>query len=187
MLMCAQTHGCAYVQPHTPTRPYIYTPMYTHVRTYTRTRRKFSDIKSAIQHCQTEFHHQSDTIHFCYPITVQSISILATHWLRHLYKPSLSDIHYHPFRTISQSFPTISQPFNHLLLISHSLLPIPIITNNPSTHHIPSLSNVKSNSHPINISVCYKTLSIHYKSTTRFLIYDSFLILYRLLTSPTQL
>ena len=47
MLMCAQTHGCAYVQPHTPTHPYVYTPMHTRVRTYTRTRRNFSDNKSA--------------------------------------------------------------------------------------------------------------------------------------------
>ena len=72
MLMCAQTHGCAYVQPHTPTHTYVYTPMYAHTRTYTRTRRSFSDTKSAFQHCQTEFHHHSDTIHFYYPITVQT-------------------------------------------------------------------------------------------------------------------
>ena len=63
------------IRPATHTRAHIH--IYTHVRTYTRTRRNFSDNKSALQHCQTEFHHQSDTIHFCYPITVQSISILA--------------------------------------------------------------------------------------------------------------
>ena len=42
--------------------------------------------------------------------------------------------------------PSIHHPFNHLSLISHSLLPLPIITNSPSTHHILSLSNDKSNS-----------------------------------------
>ena len=83
--------------------------IYTHVRTYSRTRRKFSDNKSALQHCQTEFHHHSNSIHFYYPITVQSVSILAPHWLRHLYKLLSSTIicytftiHYHPLQSIHQ-------------------------------------------------------------------------------------
>ena len=113
MRMCAQTHGRAYVQPHTPTHTYVYTPMYTHVRTYTRTRRKFSDNKSALQHCQTEFHHHSNSIHFYYSIAVQSVSILAPHWLRHLYKLSLSVI-------ICCTFPTIFQLFTNHSIISCS-------------------------------------------------------------------
>ena len=129
--------------------------MYAHVRTYTRTRRNFSDNKSAIQHCQTEFHHQSDTIHFYYPIAVQSISILAPHWLRHLYKLSSTDIHYHPLSSIRNYCPTI-----HRLLIIHSIICIanshtllPIISNSPSTHHIPSLSDFHSNQLTI-LSIC---------------------------------
>ena len=86
----------------TPPRAYTYTPMYTHVRTYTRTRRNFSDNKSVLHHYQTDFHHQSDTIHFYYPITVQSIPILAPHWQRHLYKLSTSVIICYTFTSIYQ-------------------------------------------------------------------------------------
>ena len=82
--------------------------MYAHVRTYTRTRRNFSDNESALQHCQTEFNHQSDTIHFYYPTTVQSISILEPHWLRNLYKLSTFVTHFPP---IYNNLPTISKPF----------------------------------------------------------------------------
>ena len=122
MLMCAQTHGCAYVQPHTPTHPYVYTPMYAHVRTYTRTRRKFSDIKSTLQHCQTEFLHQSDTIHFYCPIAVQSVSLLAPHWLRNLYKLSAFVINYHPLTIIFKlSSDHISLIPIHLIIIIHNL------------------------------------------------------------------
>ena len=126
MRMCAQTHGRAYVQPHAPTHIYVYTPMRTHVRTYTRTRRNFSDNKYALQHYQTEFHHQSDTIHFYYLITVQSISILAPHWRRHLYKLSTIVIICCTFTSIINHYPTIRHPFNHLSLISH-LLSLPFI------------------------------------------------------------
>ena len=133
--------------PRTRIRPaahtHAHTHIYAHVRTYTRTRRNFSDNESALQHCQTEFNHQSDTIHFYYPTTVQSISILAPHWLRHLYKLPSSVTH---LLSIYNHFPTIHQPFNHLSLISHLLSPLPIITNRPSTHHILSLCNNKSNS-----------------------------------------
>ena len=135
MLMCAQTHGCAYVQPHTPTRPYVYTPMYAHVRTYTRTRRNCSDTKSALQHCQTEFHHQSDSIHFYYPIAVQSI--LAPHWLHTLYKLSSFVTQ---FPRIYNNLPTISQPFTNYsiicIVISHLLSLPTIILNNSYTHYI---------------------------------------------------
>ena len=113
---------------HTHAHIYIYTPMYTHVRTYTRTRRKFFDIKSVLQHYQTEFHHQSDSIHFYYSITVQTISIC--HHLIHIY---------HPLLTITQLSATNS-------IISHSS---PIYYHHfPSsrTHHIPSLSDFQSNS-----------------------------------------
>ena len=143
MHICAQTHGRAYIQPHTPTRTYIYTPMYTHVCTYTRTRRKFSNTKSALQHCQTEFHHQSDTNHFYYPIAVQSVSILTPHWLCHLYKPLPYVTHlpliYHPLATIFY-LPTIYQ-----LYIAH--LPFIITTD----HHLTLilfLSNFQSNHSP---------------------------------------
>ena len=51
---------------------------------------------------------------------------------------SSSVIHLHPYTNYP---PTI-----HLSLISHSLLPFPIITNSPSTHHISSLFNFQSNS-----------------------------------------
>ena len=118
--MCAQTHGCAYVQPHAPTRPYVYTPMYAHVRTYTHTRMSFSDNKSALQHYQTEFHHQSDTIYFYYPLTVQSVSILEPHWLRNLYK-LLSFITHFPL--IYHSLAIIFQPFINYLS-SPKLCPI---------------------------------------------------------------
>ena len=127
--------------------------MYAHVRTYTRTRRNFSDNKSALQHCQTKFHHQSVTIHFYYPITVQSISILEPHWLHHLYKPLPYVTHlpliYHPLATITQ----LSTNFNHLLLISNSLSLLPIISNSPSAHHIPFLSDFHSNQLTI-LSIC---------------------------------
>ena len=162
--MCAQTHGCAYVQPHTPTHPYVYTPMYAHVRTYTRTRRKFSDIKSTLQHCQTEFLHQSDTIHFYYPIAVQSVSILEPHWLRNLYKLSTFITHFPP---IYNNLPTISKPF-----IIYSL----ICRLSPIYYHYRPLSwtihihiififiqfQVRPTHHPINMSVYYKTLLILY-------------------------
>ena len=71
-------------------------------------------------------------------ITVQSISILAPHWLRHLYKLSLSDI---ICRQFTNYLPTIRPPSNHLSLISHSLSPFSIISSSPFTHHILSLSN----------------------------------------------
>ena len=157
MHICAQTHGRTYVQPHTPTHIYIYTPMYTHVRTYTRTRRKFSDNESVLQHYQTEFNHQSDSTHFYYPITVQSISILAPHWLRHLYKLSAfchSSVTYLHHSSIYLS--TIHL-FNHLY--SHLTF---IIT---TTHHLAHiifhlyLMSIPTY-HPINMPVCYKTLSI---------------------------
>ena len=161
--MCAQTHGCAYVQPHTPTHPYVYTPMYAHVRTYTRTRRKFSDIKSALQHCQTKFPHQSYTIHFYCPIVVQSISMLPLHWLCHLYKLSEFVTHFPP---IYNNLPTISKPF-----IIYSL----ICRLSPIYYHCRPLSwtihihiififikfQVRP-THHINMSVCYKTISILY-------------------------
>ena len=138
MHMCAQTHGRAYVQPPTLAHIYIYTPMYTHVRTYTRTRENFSDCKSAIQHCQTEFHHQSTTIHSYYPITVQSISILTPPSQQHLHKLSASVIVYHPFIIhyhLLQYIHHISATYIlliliHLLIILHHLARI-----------IPSLSN----------------------------------------------
>ena len=141
----------------THTHIHIYTPMYAHGRTYTRTRRNFSDNKSAPQHCQTEFHHQSDNIHFYYPTTVQSISILAPHWLHHLYKLSSSAINWHSLSSIRKYCPTI-----HRLLIIHSIicsanshtlsLP-PIISNSPSTHNIPSLSDFHPNQLTI-LSIC---------------------------------
>ena len=53
---------------------------------------------------------------------------------------------YHHLSLIYNNLPTIHQSFNHLSLISHSLLPLPIITNSSSTHHILSLSNNQSNS-----------------------------------------
>ena len=144
MLMCAQTHGCAYVQPHTPTRPYVYTPMYVHVRTYTRTRENFSDSKTALQHCQTEFNHQSDTIQLYYPITVQSISILIPHWQRHLYKLSTSAINWHSLSSIiihSEPLPNHSQSISHLFpTVTH------IYLSSSRTHHILSWSNVYPNS-----------------------------------------
>ena len=147
----------AYTSSRTHTRTYIYTPMYAHVRTYTRTRRNFSDNKSALQHYQTDFHHQSDTIHFYYPITVQSISILKPHWLRHLYKLLSSVTHllhiYHPLPPIRDHYPTI----HHLSIIYH------LISLHHLTHIIFHLYPMSSPTHhPINMSVCYKTLSILY-------------------------
>ena len=149
------------------THPHVYTPMYAHVRTYTRTRRKFSDIKSTLQHCQTEFLHQSDTIHFYYPIAVQSISILAPHWLHTLYKLSSFVTHFPPIYhslaiifQLSVNHPIICQANSHLLSLPT------IILNNPYTHYIHRYPIPKQTRHPINMSVCYKTLSILYKSAT---------------------
>ena len=132
-------HMSSRTHPRTPTyiRPCMHT--YAHVRTYTRTRRKFSDTKSALQHCQTEFHHQSDSIHFYYSITVQSVSTLASHWLRHLYKLSAST-------NICHSFTIIFQLSANNSIIYHSS---PIHYHHfPSsrTHHIPSLSDFQPNS-----------------------------------------
>ena len=122
----AHTSSRTHLRAHTYIHPC--THMYAHVRTYTRTRRKFSNNESALQHCQTDFHHQSDTIHFYYPFTVQSISILAPHWLRHLYKLSASD-------NICYIFPTIFQPFT---IIQSSVYPslayLPFIIT--TTHHL---------------------------------------------------
>lgn len=132
--------------PRTRIRPAART--YAHIRTYTRTRRKFSDIKSVLQHCQTEFHHQSDTIHFYYPITVQSISILAPYWHHHLYKPSLSVIIFHSFTTIFQ----LSANYSSL---THLPIRFPSHHNPPSSRarHIPSLSDFHSNQLTI-LSIC---------------------------------
>ena len=121
---------------HTHAHIYIYTPMYTHVRTYTRTRRKFSDIKSTLQHHQTEVNHQSDTIHFYYSITVQSISILAAPSVQTVIIYHSSAIHYHPFETISQ------QSAARLLLISHPSH----ISPSSRARHIPSLYDFQPNS-----------------------------------------
>lgn len=109
----------------------------THLRTYTRTRRKFSDNKSALQHCQTEFNHQSDTIHFYYPIAVQSIFILTPHWLRHLYKLSISVTH---LPSISNYLPTIQSSLTHLPNYSHLLSLPPIISHASYTIFIRFLS-----------------------------------------------
>ena len=66
-------------------------------------------------------------------------------------------IHYHPLPPICDHYPTI-----HRLLIIHSIicpanshtLSLPtIISNSPSTHHIPSLSNFHSNQLTI-LSIC---------------------------------
>ena len=59
---------------------------------------------------------------------------------------SSSDIHYHPFATICQLF-------NHLSFISHLLSLPPIISNSPSAHHIPFLSDFHSNQLTI-LSIC---------------------------------
>ena len=68
---------------------------------------------------------------------------------------SSSDIHYHPLSSIRNYCPTI-----HRLLIIHSIICIanshtllPIISNSPSTHHIPSLSDFHSNQLTI-LSIC---------------------------------
>ena len=120
------------IRPAARTHAHIH--IYTHVHACTRTRRKFSDTKSALQHFQTEFNHQSDTIHFYCPITVQSISILAPHWLRHLYKLSASVNICRPLSPIRNHCPTIYQ----LLIISCSS-PIHYHRFPPyHTHHIPS-------------------------------------------------
>ena len=50
------------------------------------------------------------------------------------------------FQPSSNHSPSFNHLYIHLSLISHSLLPLPIITNSPSTHHILSLSNNQSNS-----------------------------------------
>ena len=148
--------------------------MYAHVRTYTRTRRNFSDNKSALQHYQTELNHQSDIIHLCYPTTVQSISILAPHWLRHLYK--------------LPSFVThLQQSSNYPPIIQSSLAHLPFIITavHHRTHIIFYLYLMSSPTHHlINMSVCYKTLSILYilaaSSTT-----VSHLIQITIFTNPT--
>ena len=116
--------------------------MYAHVRTYTHTRRNFYDNESALHHCQTKFNHQSDSIHFYYPIAVQSISILTPYWLRHLYKLSTSVINYHPFTTIFQ-LSTNRSIISHSYPIHYYRFPSSLSSR---THHIPSLSNVQSNS-----------------------------------------
>ena len=133
--------------------------MYAYVRTYTRTRRIFSDNKSALQHYQIEFNHQSNIIRFYYPITIQSISILAPHWLRHLYKLSSYTINYHPSASIFQL------STNHLIIFRSSPIHYHHLPSSQQTHpHIifylyPITSPTH---HPINILVCYKTLSILY-------------------------
>ena len=156
--------------------------IYTHVRTYTRTRRKFSDTKSALQHCQTEFHHQSDTIHFYYPIAVQSISMLAPHWLHHLYKLSATIVIWHPLSSVFQlsaNNSIISRSsliYYHCRPSSRTVHPriifylYPITT---PTHHL------------INMSVCYKTLSILYILAAFSSMAVSHLIQITCFTNPT--
>ena len=138
--------------PRTRIRPAAHTHahihIYTHVRTYSRTRRKFSDNKSALQHCQTEFHHHSNSIHFYYSIAVQSVqTVVICH---------LSDIHYHPLAIVSQLSanypPLISYSYQFIITPTHHLTHI--------IFHLYLISN--STHHPINMSVCYKTLLILY-------------------------
>ena len=152
--MCAQTHGCTYVQPHTSTRTYIYTPTHARVRTYTRTRRKFSDNESALQYYQTEFHHQSVSIHFYCPMAVQSVSTLAPHWLRHLYKPSASVTH---LPSINNHCPTIRQQFNHLL----SQLSYIITTDHHLTHIIFHLYIMSSPNHLTVLSIYQYVIKLY--------------------------
>ena len=140
--------------PRTRIRPaahtHAHTHIYAHVRTYTRTRRNFSDNKSALQHCQTEFNNQSDIIHFYYPIAVQSISILAPHWLRHLYKPSASITHLPSIIIHSEPSPNnpplVCYPFlihlitlHHLARVIFHLYMISIPTNSPSYQYVSML------------------------------------------------
>lgn len=161
--MCPCTYARRPTDAHTSSRTHprthTYIHPYTHVRTYTRTRRKFSDTKSALQHYQTEFHHQSDSNHFYYPITVQSVSILAPPSIHYLYKASESVIIYYTLSSIRNHLPTIYQPSDiYLLLISHSLSLPTIILH---LFHLYPISSLITH-HPINMSVCYKTLSILY-------------------------
>ena len=141
MHMCAQTHGRAYVQSHTPTHPYVYTPMYARVRTYTRTRRNFFL-----------------TANLLYSITKPSSIISPTPFIsiiQSLYNPyqywhhigcaiCTNCCHLTSYVTHSHSPKTIFQLSTiHLPYISH-LLSLPSIILNT----ILSLSNVQSNYQP---------------------------------------
>ena len=135
---------CPAAHTHAPLRIYAHVRARTHVYAHAK---KFSDIKSALQHYQTEFHHQSDSIHFYYPITVQFIYILEPHWQRHLYKLSLFVTHfpliYHSLSHIYINLQTIYHSFTSHLSPIH--FQFPHISPLSRTHHIPSLSDFHSN------------------------------------------
>ena len=147
--MCAQTHGCAYVQPHTPTHPYVYTPMYAHVRTYTRTRRNFL------------------TTNLLYSIAKPSSIISPTAFtsiIQSLYKPyqywhhigcAICTNHYH-MSLIYHLFSIHSQlSSNHIPTVSRPS----VAHNSPSSRacHIPSLYDFHSNQLTI-LSICQSVI-----------------------------
>ena len=130
--------------------------MYAHVRTYTHARRKFYDTKSALQHYQTKFHHQSDkqslllsnrcTIHINIGTTLAAPSVQTVIICQHLSS------------SVTHLPSTFQLSANHLSFISHLLISIHHLAH--IIFHLYLMSN--STHHPINMSVCYKTLSILY-------------------------
>lgn len=157
--MCAQTHGCAYVQPHTPTRPYVYTHTYARIRA-----------REGIFLTSNLLYSIAKPSSIISPIAFTSI-------IQSLYNPiyigtsiaTLSvqtDIICHSFSThlpfISNYLPTI-----HQLSIISKLFPIYYHWHPSSQQTHPYiifyLYLISSpTNHPINMSVCYKTLSILY-------------------------
>ena len=159
---CARRPTDAHMSSRThPRTPYVYTPMYAHVCTYTRTRENCSDIKicstalsnrvpsSVRHHSLLLSNHCTIRIHIGTTLAAQSVQTVS---ICHLFSTNL------PF--ISNYLPTIHQLFINLSLISH-LLSLPPI-NSHISYSICIWFQVQPTHHHINMSVCYKTLAILY-------------------------
>ena len=143
--MCAQTHRRAYVQPHTHTHPYVYTPC-THAYARIRAREGIYLTPNLLYNISTTLPNRVQssirqhslllsnrcTIHINIGATLVALSVQTI-------------IICHPLSSIRNHYPT-----NHRLLIihsiicianSHTLSPLSIISNT-----ILSLSNNQSNS-----------------------------------------
>lgn len=153
MLMCAQTHGCAYVQPHTPTRTYARIRAREGIFLTTKllyniakpssiiSPTSFTSIIQSLYNPYLYWHHHRNNINTLF---VQTVIIC------HSFSTNL------PF--ISNYLPTIQSSLAHIQFIFHLLI---------SLHHLARiifhLYLISSpTNHPINMSVCYKTLSILY-------------------------
>ena len=167
MLMCAQTHGFAYTQPHTPTHSYVYTPTYARIRAregiFLTSNLLYSIVKPSSIISPTPFTY-----------IIQSLYNPYLYW--HLHRCVICTNHHH-LPLIYHSLATISQPF--LSLISQFISHHHLIT----IHHLARIiqfypiSIIINHSHPIKphlyVSLLYNSLYIC-RVPIYFLIYATF-------------